>query len=326
MSALFQTLIQNYGSLRAALDTIYQLSQNIRLLSFNSSVEAARAGQAGRGFRIIAGEIKKFSEKSDESNKLCGDVVNTIEGGMQQLIGVRTADMAFDLIDKIDRNLFERNCDVQAWATFGKIISALESPSAASLQSAREILSNLVKIYEVYLDIVLCDLSGKVVCTGVTSVLEGTDVSEREWFRRTVESGKVYVTDMYHSATLNAQTVAYSCPVCSLSGQLLGVISTRFNWKFIYDIVDKAMIGRDGEIYVVNKQGTVIASKNKGDVLNKSLSALPAMTRLQNGTDYGYDIDAQKDGKLAVFGFARTQGYNAYRGKDWSVIVREIYQ
>ena len=112
LSIVFKDLMKHYTLLNGALDNIYNHSQQIRILSFNSSVEAARAGQAGRGFRIISSEIKKISEVSDEANVKCGEVVNHIEDKMHELIGVRTSDIAFDVMDKIERNLFERNCDV----------------------------------------------------------------------------------------------------------------------------------------------------------------------------------------------------------------------
>jgi methyl-accepting chemotaxis protein len=47
---------------------IGEISEQIRILSFNASIEAARAGNAGSGFRIIAGEIKRLS--SDTENRL----------------------------------------------------------------------------------------------------------------------------------------------------------------------------------------------------------------------------------------------------------------
>jgi methyl-accepting chemotaxis protein len=47
---------------------IGEISEQIRILSFNASIEAARAGAAGSGFRIIAGEIKRLS--SDTENRL----------------------------------------------------------------------------------------------------------------------------------------------------------------------------------------------------------------------------------------------------------------
>lgn len=173
LSTVFDELIQNYGSLRSSLNEIYNESQNIRILSFNSSIEAARAGVAGKGFRVISNEIKNISEKSDSQNHLCQEIVDQIETKMRKLIGIRTAEMAFDTIDKVDRNLFERYCDVQAWATFGKIIACLENPSEEKRISAEHTIENLVKIYEVYHDIILTDLNGTVLCVGINKNLRG---------------------------------------------------------------------------------------------------------------------------------------------------------
>ncbi|MFA6857652.1 MAG: methyl-accepting chemotaxis protein [Treponema sp.] len=44
---------------------IGEISEQIRILSFNASIEAARAGTAGSGFRIIAGEIKRLSANTE---------------------------------------------------------------------------------------------------------------------------------------------------------------------------------------------------------------------------------------------------------------------
>jgi methyl-accepting chemotaxis protein len=44
---------------------ISEISEQIRILSFNASIEAARAGDAGSGFRIIAGEIKRLSSDTE---------------------------------------------------------------------------------------------------------------------------------------------------------------------------------------------------------------------------------------------------------------------
>lgn len=63
LSVVFDSLIADYNVLHKSLNDIYNESQNIRILSFNSSIEAARAGEAGKGFRVIASEIKRISEK-----------------------------------------------------------------------------------------------------------------------------------------------------------------------------------------------------------------------------------------------------------------------
>ena len=91
LSTVFDGLIQDYESLHSSLNEIYNESQNIRILSFNSSIEAARAGTVGKGFRVIANEIKNISEKNDTQNQTCQKVVDQIEIKMHKLIGIRTA-------------------------------------------------------------------------------------------------------------------------------------------------------------------------------------------------------------------------------------------
>lgn len=53
-----RTIPETIGDIAA---DIGEISEQIRILSFNASVEAARAGSAGAGFRVIAGEIKRLS-------------------------------------------------------------------------------------------------------------------------------------------------------------------------------------------------------------------------------------------------------------------------
>ncbi|ABO51760.1 conserved hypothetical protein [Desulforamulus reducens MI-1] len=57
--------------------------------------------------------------------------------------------MAYDTIDKIDRNLFERNCDAQAWASFDKVKSCFYSTESDRITAANELLKKLIDIYDI---------------------------------------------------------------------------------------------------------------------------------------------------------------------------------
>ncbi len=303
--------------------TIDGIAKQANLLALNSAIEAARAGDAGRGFSVVADEIKRFADQSRISNQDSYQLIQNIQTRANDIMAVRLADLAYDTIDKVDRNLFERNCDVQAWSTFMKIRQCLAEPSQDTQQSASELMKKIVDIYEVYYDLFLVDRSGKIVAAGVDQTQIGHDVSQREWFKQTMQEEEVYVSDMYFSKSVGGYTVSYSCPVYSNSGEALGVFTTRFNWDYVLDILDSAKVSDDGLIYLVNSQGVVIASRSREGTLTDNLSSLSAVKNASGGSTYGYILEQGNIGVKMLYGYAHTRGYNAYSGKGWSAIVAE---
>jgi hypothetical protein len=92
--AMLQKYIEEQKSISDRIgrtaQSISELSEQIRILSFNASIEAARAGQAGAGFRVIAAEIKRLSAGTDERLK---EIQNTLKD-TQQLFGELQTEIA----------------------------------------------------------------------------------------------------------------------------------------------------------------------------------------------------------------------------------------
>lgn len=59
-------------------DFIVGISNQLKLLSFNASIEAARAGQAGRGFVVVADEMTNMSEQTREGVERINEILNEI--------------------------------------------------------------------------------------------------------------------------------------------------------------------------------------------------------------------------------------------------------
>lgn len=325
-SVLLAELKEANEQMSVVVENIQHITKQTNLLALNSAIEAARAGEAGRGFSVVADEIKKLADRSFSATKESTNLIDNIQTKANEVIAVRTADVAFDTIDKIDRNLFERNCDVQAWATFDKIKNGLRAEQPEQLKAASALMKKIHDIYEVYYDLYLVNKDGKIVATGVDQALVGQDMSDRDWFQETMGTGDVYVTDMYHSKAAGGHTIAYSCPVREEDGTVLGVFTTRFNWNFIYDIIDSAKVGETGDVLVVNKDGLVIASRDRSGILQKNLRHLQAVQKAVSGEHYGYTMEKDSTGKIRIYGYAHTRGYNAYKGKNWSAIVSEVME
>ncbi|MBQ6057200.1 MAG: hypothetical protein IJL34_05975 [Treponema sp.] len=81
----FQRLSTQIGDITKLIGDIQNISEQTNLLSFNASIEAAHAGSAGAGFRIIANEVKKLSENTHKTTEQILNNVNLLHNSITEL-------------------------------------------------------------------------------------------------------------------------------------------------------------------------------------------------------------------------------------------------
>lgn len=86
-------MVKHVDSIFALLDDVHHIADQTNFLSLNAAIEAARAGDAGRGFSVVAAEIRNLSNHSNELNTR---IRSQIENTKQAIANVRATvgDMA----------------------------------------------------------------------------------------------------------------------------------------------------------------------------------------------------------------------------------------
>ncbi|MBD5781890.1 chemotaxis protein [Pelagicoccus sp. NFK12] len=329
------------SSIGQAIDLITNVNVQTRLLSFNAQIEAARAGgSSGAAFAVVAQAIQ---ELSDRTSKVAKDMNEETQGTIKEvdhisevmayrMLGTRLRDLALNNIDLIDRNLYERTCDVRWWATDSSLVDALSHRSREGMDFASRRMGIILSAYTVYYDLVLTDLDGKVVANGRPDRYRsvGADVSESQWFRsaRATSNGDEYGFETCHRSSLvnGERVLAYSCVVREggeSTGRPLGVLGILFNWDELAQvIVERTPLPQEewsrSRVCIVDQSGKVLAdtkNSNGNETLDTEITSLFSEER-------NYSM-INTSGKASVVAHAAAPGYETYSTGWHSIIIQE---
>jgi hypothetical protein len=106
-------MAQKTGSIKEYIAVIEDISSTISLLGLNAAIEAARAGKAGRGFNVIAGEIRKLAESSTVNVERIGSMLNDISNEAGTSVeSAKLSSNAFTILDSELSKVFSALKDI----------------------------------------------------------------------------------------------------------------------------------------------------------------------------------------------------------------------
>jgi hypothetical protein len=310
--------------------TIQKITSQMKILALNALIESARAGKQGAGFAIVAQEVRNVGAQIEEIardletqlTKRTGELISSIGSMTERSRGDRLVDLALNAVELIDRNLYERTCDVRWWATDSAVVDCAEKPSPQSTGYASERLGVILSAYTVYLDLWLCGLDGTILANGRPDrfPVAGKSVAGSGWFKEAVRlrSGDDYVAGNVERLDLlgNAQVATYCASVRAdgrSTGAPLGILAIHFDWEaqakaivqgVRVDSHDKA------RVLLLDASRRVIAASDGQGILDERF---PLKSASPSGT--------YRDVTGALVGFHLTPGYETYEGLGWYGVI-----
>lgn len=239
-------------------------------------------------------------------------------------LGENFARRAENIVDTLDRGMFERYREMQVVATLDDMRNA-----NVPTEKKRAILEKLQQTFNAYAWVGICDNQGMGV-VGTGKYLEGKDLSQRPWC--TQARSKPYVGDVHDALLLSKilpnpsgemfYLVDVAAPLVDAQGVVQGVLCGHIFWKWAEELLDSKK-DQDVDILLLSHSGLVLAGP---EASRSELAKLAPQTwrEIQSGNIKKDSLrDKWSNGKEYLVGYARDAGYRDYPGLGWTALIRQ---
>jgi twitching motility protein PilJ len=133
------------------VELISDITEQTNVLALNAAIQAASAGEAGRGFSVVAEEVQRLAERSGEATKQIGAIVKTIQADTQDAVaamekstmgvveGAKLSDAAGQALTEID----------SVTKNLAQLIQAISSATQTQASATTKVAQNMQEILEI---------------------------------------------------------------------------------------------------------------------------------------------------------------------------------